>query len=110
MQTLTTQPAYALPCAKVLSFDARDVLNGVLAAAEHDKEWNERKGYQDVSVCLDTIYTNIPHKVTIEVMVIYLRQLVTAGLLIEHGVRYRLSGLLAMEYAEYVATHKQEVA
>jgi len=99
-----------LPCTKVLSFDTRNVLSGVLNAAEHDKDWNDHQCYQDAVMCLDTIHVSIPHKVTIEQMMIGLRQMVRAGLLIEHGVRYKLSGLLAVQYADYVATHKQEVA
>lgn len=93
----------ALPCTKGLDIYTRNVLSGVLNAAEHAKEWNQLNSYQDVLVCLDTIHVGCPAPVTIEQMMRELETLLNANLISREGWRFRLSGLLVVDYVDYKA-------
>lgn len=94
----------ALPCTKALDFATRNVLSGVLNAAEHAKDWNQLRSYQDVLVCFDTIHAGCPQRITIEEMMRQLTKLMDADLISREGWRFRLSGLLVIDYVDYKAS------
>lgn len=100
----TLTHAINLPCTKVLSFDARNVLSGVLAVAGQDAEKRELDTIADARFGLGHIRINCPEWVSIDNMMVRFNQLLSMGLIEPHGVRYKLSDLLAIQYTDYKAS------